>query len=63
MVADSTRNADVTWRTFGLKSRNHVYHVAMKVAPIRNRIANVNGYSEADRAIGWVATVETGICC
>ena len=57
MITHGPRDADTTRRTFGLKSRRHIYRVPMQISPIGNCIANVDPDAEADGAIRRLISV------
>ena len=62
MIAHRSRDADAARRTFGLKSRRHIHHVAVQVSPIGNRVADVDPDAEADGPIrGLVAIVDRNL--
>jgi hypothetical protein len=57
VVADRSRNANATWRTFDLKSCRHIDHATMKIGSIRNCVSYVDTETEKNCPVGRWAIV------
>ena len=60
MIANGSRDADATRRTFGLKPCRHIHCVTMQISAVCNRVANVDPDAKAYGSIGRLVTVIVG---
>lgn len=60
VIAHCSRDADTTRRTFALKPRHYVHRVAMKVSPLGNHVADIDGDAKTDGPIGRLVAIIFG---
>ena len=58
MIAHRPRNADASWRAFGLEPGSYVNGVPVQIGPIRNSVPDVDPYAKTNCSIRGLVAVQ-----